>query len=152
MTPELVLLPRVAFRDQEITRPRLRDLLALLAGELRAGLATSRLVDQLWADRRPENPTRALRVLVSQARSALGADLIVRTGSGYRLALRGDQVDTEALLLAAAAGARHARAGDHLAALDHALAGLALWDGPAEENPGDPLGDLRAARAPAHRS
>jgi predicted ATPase/DNA-binding SARP family transcriptional activator len=153
VTTELVLLSRVAFRGQEITRPRLRGLLALLAGELRAGLGATGLVDGLWGDRRPENPTKALRVLVSQARAALGADLIVSTPGGYRLALREDQVDAAALVLAASASARHARAGDHSAALEHARAGLALWAGPAGDlETGDPLGDLRAARAATHRS
>jgi hypothetical protein len=34
VTTELTLLSRVSYRDQEITAPRLRGLIALLAGEL----------------------------------------------------------------------------------------------------------------------
>jgi hypothetical protein len=59
----------VAFRDREITSPRLRDLLALLAGDLRTGCSTARLVDGLWPDQQPENPAKALQVLVSRARA-----------------------------------------------------------------------------------
>ncbi|OLF05129.1 hypothetical protein BLA60_37765 [Actinophytocola xinjiangensis] len=60
MTIELVLLPTVAYRGHEITRPRVRDLLALLAGEPRAGLGQAALARRLWTDRRPEDETRAL--------------------------------------------------------------------------------------------
>jgi hypothetical protein len=42
---ELILLPRVAFRGNEIAGPRLQGLLALLATELRADAGTGRPVD-----------------------------------------------------------------------------------------------------------
>ncbi|HKF00317.1 MAG TPA: BTAD domain-containing putative transcriptional regulator [Actinomycetes bacterium] len=154
MTTELTLLPRVAYRGREITGPRLRGLLALLAGDLRTGCSSARLVDGLWPDRQPENPAKALQILVSRARAQLGADAIVTTPSGYRLRLREDQVDTSAVLLGASASARHARAGDHAAALEHAEAGLALWEGAAGGDgvPDDPLSALRAERASTYRS
>jgi hypothetical protein len=69
VSTELNLLSRVSYRDQEISAPRLRGLLALLAGDLRAGCGTARLVDGLWPDEQPENPTKALQVLVSRARA-----------------------------------------------------------------------------------
>jgi predicted ATPase/DNA-binding SARP family transcriptional activator len=152
---QLVLLPaRVAFRDREITGPRIRALLALLADDLRAGCGTSRLVDGIWPDERPENPTKALQVVVSRARSQLGADVIASTPTGYRLALDDEQVDVAAVLGHAARAARVARAADHAACLAHADAGLALF---AEAAPGavaldDPLGTLRADRDSARRS
>src|SRR6266536_1637625 len=98
VTTELTLLSRVAYRDQEITSRRLRGLLALLAGDLRTGCGTARLVEGLWPDQQPENPTKALQVLAS------------------------------AVLLSASASARCSRAGDHEAALVHAEAGLALYE------------------------
>ncbi|MGW1885560.1 ATP-binding protein [Streptomyces sp. NPDC001970] len=174
MTTELTLLPRVAYRDEEITAPRLRGLLALLAGELRTGCSTALLVDGLWPDEdeQPENPTKALQILVSRARARLGADVIASTPTGYRLALGEDQVDTSAVVVRAAAGAERSRAGDHTAALAHAEAGLALWgaDGAGTGgvagstgsravgavHPGsisdDPVSALRAERAPTRRS
>jgi predicted ATPase/DNA-binding SARP family transcriptional activator len=154
MTTELTLLSRVAYRDQEITSPRLRALLALLAGDLRRGAGTARLVDGLWPDEQPEHPAKALQVLVSRVRAQLGADVIASTPSGYRLSLREDQVDAAAVLLSASASARHARAGDHAAALAHAEAGLALWEGAAVGDAGfdDPVTALRAERAPTYRS
>ncbi|MFB4319075.1 BTAD domain-containing putative transcriptional regulator [Actinomadura sp. 21ATH] len=162
MTPELTLLPRVAFRGREIAGPRLRNLLALLAADLRTGAGSARLAEGLWPDERPANPAKALQVLVSRARAQLGADVIAGTPAGYRLALDEGQVDASAVLLRAAESARCSRAGDHAGALTHAEEGLALWDGPPEPGtegavdpagagPGDPLAALRRERAATYR-
>ncbi|MEV6483411.1 BTAD domain-containing putative transcriptional regulator [Streptomyces sp. NPDC051576] len=150
MTIDLTLLPRVAHKRQEVTAPRLRGLLALLAGDLRTGCGTERLVAGLWPDELPERPGKALQVLVSRARAQLGADLIVSTPIGYRLALSEEQVDSSALLLHAAACADRARAGDHAGSLAAAEAGLALWEGTPDESgdTDDPVAALRAERAP----
>ncbi len=156
MTIELTLLSRVAYGDQEITSPRLRGLLALLAGDLRTGCSTARLVEGLWPDEQPENPAKALQILVSRARAQLGAEVIARTPSGYRLSLRDDQVDSAAVLLSASASARSSHAGDHAAALAHAEAGLALWEGGAGGDAAldleDPVSALRAERVSVYRS
>ncbi|MFF7202571.1 ATP-binding protein [Streptomyces sp. NPDC008141] len=150
MTTDLTLLPRVAFRGQEVTAPRLRGLLALLAGDLRTGCSTERLVAGLWPVELPERPGKAVQVLVSRARAQLGADVLASTPTGYRLALAEDQVDSSALLLHAAAGADRARAGDHAGSLAAAEAGLALWRGTPDEAGGtdDPVAALRSERAP----
>jgi hypothetical protein len=84
VTTELTLLSRVAYRGQEITGPRLRGLLALLAGDLRTGCSTARLVDGLWPDGLPEHPAKALQVVVSRTRAQLGAEVIASTGSSTR--------------------------------------------------------------------
>jgi predicted ATPase/DNA-binding SARP family transcriptional activator/tetratricopeptide (TPR) repeat protein len=154
VTVVLLLLSRVSYRGQEIAGPRLRGLLALLAGDLRAGCGTARLVAGLWPDEQPENPAKALQVLVSRASAQLGSDVIASTPTGYRLALSEDQVDASAVLLSASASGQHSRAGDQAAALAHAEAGLALWEGAgsSESGLGDPLSALRAARASTHRS
>ncbi|RCG14447.1 AfsR/SARP family transcriptional regulator [Streptomyces diacarni] len=152
MTTDLTLLPRVAYRGQEITAPRLRGLLALLAGDLRAGCSTERLVAGLWPDALPERPGKAVQVLVSRARAQLGADVLVSTPTGYRLALAEDQVDSCALLSHAAASAERAGAGNHAGALAAAEAGLALWEG-TEAGAGptdDPVAALRGELALAH--
>ncbi len=150
MSPsELVLLPRVAFRGREITGARLHGLLALLAAELRTGCSTARLVDGLWAEGRPEHPTKALQVLVSRARTQLGPGVIASTATGYRLALAVDQVDAAAVLACVSAAGRHARESDHAGALTAADEGLAHLDGAAADVEGGPLADLRADRAGA---
>jgi predicted ATPase len=154
----LTLLSRVAYQDQEITSPRLRGLLALLAADLRTGASTTRLVDGLWPDAQPENPAKALQVLVSRARGMLGPDVILSTPMGYRLGLDEDRVDAAAVLHSAAASAQHARAGDHTRSLAHAEAGLALWAGAEDggretgSDAGDPVSALRAERAVTRQS
>ncbi|MGP4051745.1 ATP-binding protein [Streptomyces sp. 2A115] len=155
MTTDLTLLPRVAYRGQEVTAPRLRGLLALLAGDLRTGCSTERLVEGLWLpDELPERPGKAVQVLVSRARAQLGADVLVSTPTGYRLTLAEDQVDSSALLLRAAASADRARAGDHAGSLAAAEAGLALWEGTADGagDTDDPVAALRTERAPVRRT
>jgi len=153
---ELTLLSRVACRGREITAPRLRGLLALLAEDLRTGCSTGRLVEGLWPDELPERPGKAAQVLVSRLRAQIGADLVVSTPTGYRLALDEAQVDSSALLLHEAASAERARAGDHAGALAQAEAGLALWDGStgagAGEDLHDPVMALRADRGRTHRA
>lgn len=154
MGVELVLLRGVSYRGQQVVGQRMRALLALLAADLRTGCGTARLVDGLWPDEPPGNPTKALQVLVSRARAQLGPGVIASTPRGYRLALSEDLVDTGAVLQRAAAAGRQLRAGDDVAALAQAEAGLALWDGTWEADVGvdDPLGALRAERLPAHHA
>jgi predicted ATPase/DNA-binding SARP family transcriptional activator len=154
MTVELALLSRISYGSLEITGSRLQGLLALLAEDPRVGCSASRLVDALWPDEQPEHPFKALQVLVSRARARLGPEVIVSTPGGYRLSLREDQIDASAVLLSAAESEKRSRAGDHLAALGHAEAGLALCGGAEGWDTGDghPLSALRAARIPAYRS
>ncbi|MEV0667089.1 ATP-binding protein [Actinomadura luteofluorescens] len=147
MTVELRLLSGVACRGRDVTSPRLRGLLALLAGEPRAGVSVVRLVEGLWPEERPENPAKALQVVVSRARSQLGADVVASTPTGYRIGLDESAVDASAVVLAASASARRSRDGDHAGALRDAEAGLALWDGPPEpDGADDPVSALRATR------
>ncbi|MFG3285514.1 ATP-binding protein [Streptomyces sp. NPDC048111] len=156
MTTELTLLTRVAYRGREVTAPRLRGLLALLAEDLRAGCSTGRLVEGLWTDELPERPGKAVQVLVSRVRAQLGPDVVASTPAGYRLALAEEQVDSSAVLLHAAAAEAGARAGRPAEALAEAEAGLALWDGAVGGGDGedlhDPVAALRLSRAGAHRT
>ncbi|MFD9894490.1 ATP-binding protein [Amycolatopsis sp. NPDC059027] len=149
MPTELTILTRVAYLGRELNGARLRGLLALLARELHTGVGADQLVTGLWWDKRPVNPAKALQILVSRLRAQVGPDVIVRTSTGYRLALREDQVDVSAVLIEAAASTRCAREGDHAGALRHAETGLAYWDGAAvDEMTGtDPVAQLRAERA-----
>jgi len=80
------------------------------------------LVAGVWPDELPENPTKAVQVLVSRARAQLGPEVIVNTPTGYRLALYENQIDASAVLVRAPAGVQRARAGDHAAALAQAEA------------------------------
>lgn len=151
---ELALLARVDHRGREITGSRARGLLALLAGDLRSGCSTERLVAGLWPGELPEHPVKALQVVVTRARARLGPGLIAGTPMGYRLTLGPEQVDAGAVLLSAAAGERCLRDDSPAEALSHAEAGLALCEGAAGWDSGgdDPLSVLRAGRLPAFRA
>ncbi|RZQ61273.1 ATP-binding protein [Amycolatopsis suaedae] len=151
MSIELRLLATVAFRGREVTAPRLRNLIALLADDLRRGCGTDRLVEGLWPDEQPENPAKALRVLVSRVRAQLAADLIENTASGYRLTLDPGAVDTGVARELAARGAEALRRGDHHGALTAADDGLALWDGGDGDEYG-PVAELRSRLTGTHRS
>lgn len=76
---------------------RAQTLLAVLAMHARGGVGDERLVEELWPEEAPANPTKALQVVVSRTRAATGAEVVVRTARGYRLGLPAGQVD--ALLL-----------------------------------------------------
>jgi predicted ATPase/DNA-binding SARP family transcriptional activator len=154
VTIELTLLPRVAYRGRAITAPRLRGLLALLAGDLRTGCSSARLVEGLWPDEQPENPAKALQILVSRARAQLGADVVATTPTGYRLSLGEDQVDTSAVLLSASASASAASWSPARECRALAEAGLALYEAAERADAGfdDPVSALRAERASTYRS
>ncbi len=73
---------------------RAQTLLAVLVMYGRTGASDERLVDELWRDEPPANPTKALQVVVSRTRAATSADAVVRTARGYRVGLPDEQVDT----------------------------------------------------------
>ncbi|TDD05956.1 transcriptional regulator [Nonomuraea deserti] len=99
MSPVLILLDGVRWRGARVVGDRAHTLLAVLALHGRAGASDERLVEELWPDEAPANPTKALQVVVSRTRAATRADVVVRVQRGYRLGLAADQVD--ALLLGA---------------------------------------------------
>ncbi|WP_243859016.1 BTAD domain-containing putative transcriptional regulator [Actinomyces sp. ZJ308] len=72
---------------------RTLDLLAVLAGGQDSRMSDGALIGALWPDDAPARPLRALHVVVSRARTAVGEGVVERTGDGYRLALPMAQVD-----------------------------------------------------------
>ncbi|WP_158607600.1 ATP-binding protein [Flexivirga caeni] len=145
MNVRLVLLPEVSFDGRPITSAAIGRLVACLAADLRTGAGSARLIEDLWPDDRPEHPAKALQVVVSRTRSALGAGVVESTPGGYRLLLAEDEVDATALRARATAARRALRECDAAGALEHADAGLALWPDVADTDPDpdDPLTTLR---------
>jgi len=72
---------------------RTLDLLSALAGSQDARLSDGALIGALWPDDAPARPLRALHVVVSRVRAAVGEDVVERVGDGYRLALPAADVD-----------------------------------------------------------
>ncbi|RSM80359.1 AfsR/SARP family transcriptional regulator [Kibdelosporangium aridum] len=151
MPIELTLLSTVAYHGQEVTAPRLRALLALLADDLRRGASIGTLIDGLWPAEQPENPAKAVHILVSRLRGQCGPDLVVSTPTGYRIALTEAEVDTEAILRSASDSAKALTTANYDTALAQAEAGLALWNGEGADGT-DPLSLLRLKRTQAHQS
>ncbi|NUR08626.1 MAG: hypothetical protein HOQ45_16680, partial [Nocardioidaceae bacterium] len=67
--PALTLLDDVCWRGRPVPGDRAHTLLAALALEPARGVADGRLVDEVWGDEPPANPTKALQVLVSRTRT-----------------------------------------------------------------------------------
>ena len=72
---------------------RTLDLLAVLAASPQARVSDGSLIEALWPEDVPARPLRALHVVVSRVRAAVGEDVVERIGDGYRLALPTAQID-----------------------------------------------------------
>lgn len=110
--------------EQALGSPKQRLVLAVLAVEAGRVVPIDRIVDLVWGDDAPRDPTTSLQAYVSNLRRVIGADAIVTQAPGYRLAVGHDAIDLvevdehiDAALAAQRAGA-HERA---LALLDAAL-------------------------------
>jgi len=112
--PRLTVLDDVTWRGEAVPGERTHALLRALTDAGPRGLSETALVEEVWGDDVPANPTKALQVVVSRARSATSPDAIERTARGYRLTLAATDVDAWALR---PEGLRLADAGDYAAAL-----------------------------------
>lgn len=113
--PRLRVLDDVTWLGRPVPGERTHALLRTLAEAGPRGLSESALVEDIWGDDVPANPTKALQVVVSRARSATSAEVVERTDrGGYRLALEPLDVDAWALR---PEGLRLAAAGEYDAAL-----------------------------------
>ncbi|MET8761016.1 BTAD domain-containing putative transcriptional regulator [Lentzea sp. NPDC004782] len=115
--------------------PKPRTLLALLAAQAGRVVPLEQLVDAIWGEDPPGRARDTIYTYISTLRRAFAkhgcADIIVRTGGGYRLDCAFDEIDLHVFARETAA-ARRARAEDRNAqAAAHFAAALALWQGPA---------------------
>ncbi|GGK91526.1 hypothetical protein Sme01_53890 [Sphaerisporangium melleum] len=146
MSPALVLLDGVRWQGARVVGDRAHTLLAVLVMHARAGVGDERLIEELWPDGAPVNPTKSLQVVVSRTRAATCAEAVVRMPHGYRLGLPAGQVD--ALLLGALV--EQARAalgeGDMVLACRRAEEAMGLVPGGLDGATG-PLAELRESAA-----
>ena len=144
MSIALTLLADVRWRGHPVAGDRPQALLAALAARNGRAVRPEELVGLVWGDDAPANGLKGLQVLVSRARSAVGADVIVRDGAGYRLGAAPDEVDCGRLarLVRDAAAALDT---DAPAAVALATGALALADG-ATGSAEDEAGALAAVR------
>ena len=124
------LLGEFALDGADLTALRSRQartLLKRLSLELGAPVDPDALVDAVWPDAQPAQPERDLHVLVSRARSVVGADHLVRGDGGY--ALLADWWDVEELANLARESSRRMDEGDLMGAATAADGALALVRG-----------------------
>lgn len=114
ISPRLRVLDDVTWSGEPVPGERTHALLRVLVEAGTRGLSEEALVEEVWGDDVPANPTKALQVVVSRARSATSPTAIERTARGYRLALAPADVDAWALR---PEGLRLAAAGEYAAAL-----------------------------------
>jgi len=157
----LALLTDVRWQGRPVVGERPQALLAALAARDCRPVPAQDLIDLVWAADAPRNGMKNLQVLVSRTRTACGADVIVRDGTGYRLGAAPAQVDSAWLArLVRAAGAaldKDAAAAAAMAREAQALtAGLTAVgdqdDGPLAQVRRAAAADLAAARLIAARA
>ncbi|MGP3937290.1 BTAD domain-containing putative transcriptional regulator [Nonomuraea sp. KM88] len=115
-----------------VPETKVRSLLAALLTAPGQVVSADRLVDELWGEAPPANPTGALQTLVSRLRRVLGRaggqGLLVHRALGYVLDVADDAVDAGRFT---ALTTRARTATDPRERAELLTAALALWRGPA---------------------
>jgi predicted ATPase/DNA-binding SARP family transcriptional activator len=144
----LILLEDVRWRGRTVAGDRPQALLAALAARDGRPVRPEELIELVWGDEAPSNGMKSLQVLVSRARSAYGADAIVRDGVGYRLGAAPGEVDSGKLssLVRDAAAALDRDPADAARQAREALALAGGLSGVGDEEYG-PLAEIRRAAA-----
>jgi len=117
----------------DINAPKQRALLAMLLIEHRRDVVPAeRLIDVLWGEHPPATATKALQVLVSQLRRAVGPETIVTRPGGYAIELGDGTLDLERFrtLVAQARDAEPAQAAELLREALALFRGTPLADAP----------------------
>ncbi|HSF86674.1 MAG TPA: transposase [Acidimicrobiia bacterium] len=99
---------------------RRRAVLATLLIRAGESVAVDRIVEDVWADKIPANPKRAVQVAISRLRTQVGAERLLSRANGYVLRVGPDELDTYRHLEAAPAGLSGAE-GDARSAVTLAL-------------------------------
>jgi predicted ATPase/DNA-binding SARP family transcriptional activator len=110
---------------------RQRRLLTILVLHLGQPMSAERLIDLLWGDSPPGNPTNALQAQISQLRKALGADKLVTQGSTYTLDLDPRCLDSHRFELLVRQARELLGRGHAVEASEALVEALALWRGDA---------------------
>ncbi len=149
MPTALTLLDGIAWQGQAVPGDRVAALLAALAARP-DGVTDGRLIQLIWADDEPANPTKALQVLVSRVRTAMGAGSVERYDGGYRLGVPADEVDALLLRRLTREAVAALGAGDAPRAVELAARATGLGNGEASGDDG-PLAELRGDAAADRR-
>jgi DNA-binding SARP family transcriptional activator len=110
---------------------RPRALLVLLLLHRGAPVAVDRLVDELWEGAGPRHGRRALHVVASRLRAALGDGVLRSEGAGYAVRVAPGELDAERFETLHRRGLAELEAGHPREAAATLRLALALWRGRA---------------------
>ena len=113
-------------------------LLALLIVD-RGVVSVDRIADELWEGAGPRHKRKAVHVVASRLRSALGDDAVRSEGAGYALRAAPGELDADRFAALVRRGRTELAAGDAREAAATLAQALGLWRGPA-------LADVAEAR------
>jgi DNA-binding SARP family transcriptional activator len=126
-----ILGPIEVGAGRHVSRGRTLSLLALLLVHRGATVHVDQALDALWERDRPRHGRKAVHVVASRLRSALGAGVLRSHGCGYALEMAPGELDADRFEGLARRGRAELAAGEPrkaAATLGHALE---LWRGPA---------------------
>ncbi len=114
-----------------VPRGRTLSLLALLLVHRGTVVHVDQAVDELWDGAGPEHARKAVQVLASRLRSALGDGVVLSEGGGYVVRPAAGSVDAERFEALFARGRAELARGEPAEAAATLRQALALWRGPA---------------------
>src|SRR4051794_41130756 len=91
-----VLGPVRCTRDGEpvpLGGPQQRRILAALLADSGRLVPVVRLIEAMWPEEPPDGAARTARTYISRLRAAVGDELVVTEGPGYRLAVAPEAID-----------------------------------------------------------
>ena len=118
-------------QSDRVPRGRTLSLLALLLVHRGTVVHVDQAVDELWDGAGPEHARKAVQVLASRLRSALGDGVVHSEGGGYALRPAAGNVDAERFEALFARGRAEVSRGEPAEAAATLRQALALWRGPA---------------------
>jgi len=111
-----------------------RALLTLLLVHPNEPIAGERLVEEIWGERIPANPLKALQIQISRLRKALGSEWLTTIGGGYSVVIAEGELDRDRATYLVDAGRDHLDARDPERARENFREALSLFRGrPLEE-------------------
>ncbi|MGB5952728.1 MAG: alpha/beta fold hydrolase [Ornithinimicrobium sp.] len=114
------------YGTRELGSRRQRQLLAALAARKGRAVSIEVLVEWMWGDQAPSDPSAAVQTVIHRVRRSVGPTLTVQThDTGYLLDCAAEGVDAieyERLI-------RAARTADPAVAVEHVETAMALWQG-----------------------
>jgi DNA-binding SARP family transcriptional activator len=135
--PAFRILGPIEVGGHRVPRGRTLSLLALLLIHRGAFVPVDRAIDELWEGGRPKHGRKAVHVVASRLRGALGDGVLRSQGGGYALRMAPGDLDADRFEELVRDGRAQLAAGAAWEAAATLRRGLELWRGPALADLGD---------------